>query len=110
MPFGTGADYTNWELSTDRANSSRRVIMASGMPEKRINNVIGKSDKEHLLPGQPNDPKNRRISIVLLRDKIVNPPEPKKQSTGITKRKVGKPKAVEPAPAYRKSDGEVYFP
>ncbi len=106
-PFGPGAEYTNWELSTDRANTSRRVLMKSGLPEKRINNVVGKSDTEHLIAEKPEDPRNRRISIVLLRDKFTKPPE--KEAGGIQKKKV-KQKPQTPEPAYRKTEGEVYFP
>src|SRR5690606_196861 len=58
VPYSRGASYTNWELSTDRANSSRRVLIANGFPEKRINNVLGKADKDHLVGGKPNDPRN----------------------------------------------------
>ncbi len=73
VPYGPGADYTNWELSTDRANASRRVLLESGMPKDRLNNVVGKADTEHLLPDDPANPRNRRISIVLLKEELTNP-------------------------------------
>ena len=41
VPYGTGAKYTNWELSADRANASRRELLKGGLPETRINNVLG---------------------------------------------------------------------
>jgi chemotaxis protein MotB len=60
--------YGNWELSTDRANSSRRALMEAGVPRERVSRVVGKADQDPLFAENPNDPRNRRISIVLLRD------------------------------------------
>lgn len=78
VPYGPGADYTNWELSADRANSSRRVLLDSGMPAERINNVVGKADTEHLIPDDPRNASNRRISIILLKEELTNPDFDKK--------------------------------
>jgi chemotaxis protein MotB len=61
-------NYGNWELSADRANSSRRMLLEAGLPTERISRVIGKAEQEPLFAENPNDPRNRRISIVLLRD------------------------------------------
>ncbi len=60
--------YTNWELSTDRANASRRVLVASGLPDWRVVRVEGKANREPLIEDDPFSPQNRRISIVLLRE------------------------------------------
>lgn len=68
--FATGAGYTNWELSADRANAARRQFIDSGMPASRINRVMGKADTEHLF-ADPMDPRNRRLSIILLKDSVV---------------------------------------
>mgnify|MGYP000238769397 CR=1 FL=1 len=73
VPYGAGADYTNWELSSDRANASRRVILDAGIPMERVNNVVGKADTDHLLPDDPNNAQNRRISIILLKEELTNP-------------------------------------
>jgi len=62
--FAPGSTYTNWDLSSDRANASRRVLVANGVDEKRIDEVVGKADREPLVT-DPADPTNRRISIVL---------------------------------------------
>ena len=77
-PFrGGDGGYGNWELSTDRANASRRVIVDSGVPASRIDNVIGKADSDPLIASDPTNPANRRISIVLLREKrAAAPPAP----------------------------------
>lgn len=68
VPFGGGGqDYTNWELSTDRANSARRGLLSMGVPEERISRVVGKAATVPLLPDDPSNARNRRLSIVLLR-------------------------------------------
>ncbi len=68
-PFArANGSYGNWELSTDRANSSRRTLIEAGLPEDRISRVVGKADQEPLFADNPFDPRNRRISIVLLRE------------------------------------------
>lgn len=71
--YAPGATYTNWELSADRANASRRVILESGMPLSRLNNVMGKADTEPLIVDNPADPRNRRITIILLKQELTNP-------------------------------------
>ena len=70
-PYQTGGNYTNWELSADRANASRLVLMGAGMEESRISHVTGKAANEPLLESSPADPKNRRISIILLNTQFV---------------------------------------
>ena len=75
QPFGAGDGYTNWELSSDRANASRRVITQSGFPQHRVREVVGKAESEPLTPEDPFLPQNRRISLVLLRNSPVLPPD-----------------------------------
>lgn len=65
-PYSGLRDYTNWELSTDRANMARRLMVRAGMNPKQIAQVAGKADTEPLT-GDPFAPQNRRISITLLR-------------------------------------------
>ena len=67
-PYRPGAVYTNWELSADRANASRRVMEEAGVQPQRIARVAGKAATEPLVPKDPADPKNRRITILLLRE------------------------------------------
>ncbi|MEP1324236.1 flagellar motor protein MotB [Nisaea sp.] len=66
-PFPEGATYTNWELSADRALSSRRALIANGIPQGRVAQVVGKADTDPIEPNDPTSPSNRRISIVLLK-------------------------------------------
>ncbi len=65
--YAFSAKYTNWELSADRANASRREFMADGLPGNRIDRVGGVADQDPLDKADPAAPDNRRISIVLLR-------------------------------------------
>jgi chemotaxis protein MotB len=58
------------ELSTDRAQASRRILVESGLPADRIQRVMGKADREPLIANDPASPRNRRISIVLLRESV----------------------------------------
>ncbi|MFM2045156.1 MAG: hypothetical protein RLY86_3732 [Pseudomonadota bacterium] len=68
IPFRQGAGYSNWELSSDRANASRRALEAAGISPDRFESVNAMADRDHLFPEDPNSPRNRRISIVLLRE------------------------------------------
>ena len=71
IPYSGNGDYTNWELSADRANASRRILTDKGVPRDRIFTVVGKAATEPFITENPKDPKNRRIGIILLRDSIV---------------------------------------
>ncbi len=64
-PFKGGL-ITNWELSTARASAARRVLEESGTDPERIARVVGYADQELLLPLDPRDQRNRRISIIVL--------------------------------------------
>ncbi|MCK5545746.1 MAG: flagellar motor protein MotB [Rhodospirillaceae bacterium] len=68
IPFTTrGEEYTNWELSSDRANSARRYLLHAGVPPERLSHIIGKAATEPLLPDDPENSRNRRLSIIVLR-------------------------------------------
>lgn len=58
--------FSNWELSSGRANAARRELVAGGLEPGKMVRVVGLADTEHLLPDEPLDPSNRRISIVVL--------------------------------------------
>lgn len=58
--------YSNWELSADRANASRRELIAGGMTEDKIFRVVGLAASVPLNLQDPMDPTNRRISIVVM--------------------------------------------
>jgi chemotaxis protein MotB len=58
--------YSNWELSADRANASRRELIAGGMDDKKILRVVGVGASVMLNADDPNDAINRRISIIVM--------------------------------------------
>ncbi len=62
---GTGK--TNWELSSERANATRRLMTEAGLTESRIQTVTGHADHDPLLPAEPFAAANRRIAILVLR-------------------------------------------
>ena len=67
QPFSGGErGYSNWELSSDRANASRREIVAGGLPEDRMLLVQGLASSNLFVPDEPTHPMNRRISIIVM--------------------------------------------
>ncbi|MFY8043635.1 MAG: flagellar motor protein MotB [Rhodoferax sp.] len=65
--YGNAArGYSNWELSSDRANASRRELIAAGMPEGKLARVVGMASSLPLEPDNPLAPSNRRISILVM--------------------------------------------
>ncbi len=63
----TGVGRTNWDLSTERANATRRILTESGLADSRIRDVTGHGDRDLLMPDTPEAPANRRIAILLVR-------------------------------------------
>ena len=68
------AEYTNWELSADRANAARSILQQGGLTDDRIAEVTGRAGSEPLYPDDPYMAGNRRISILLLREAPVIAP------------------------------------
>jgi chemotaxis protein MotB len=66
QPFKGGADYSNWELSSDRANAARRWMQENGMREDQVTQVRGFADQSLRVPDHPDDPSNRRVTLVIM--------------------------------------------
>lgn len=64
VPYA-GSQYSNWELSTERASSARKELETNGLDPKRITRVAGYADTDPLIKDNKQDPRNRRISITL---------------------------------------------
>jgi chemotaxis protein MotB len=64
-PYPAGAAYTNWELSSDRANSTCRLMQLNGIRPDQISQVRGFADQRLRKPDAPLDPSNRRISLIV---------------------------------------------
>lgn len=67
-PFKTKDGYSNWELSSDRAQATRRALVDGGIKEERVVQVVGREAKEPFKEDEPTHASNRRISIVLIRE------------------------------------------
>ena len=69
-PYGLGEKgYSNWELSADRANASRRELVYGGMDEAKVLRVVGLSSSVLFDKDDPLNPINRRISIIVMNKK-----------------------------------------
>ncbi len=75
-PYPAGATYNNWDLSSARANATRRVLVAANVPSARVEEVVGRADRDPLLPNDPTNARNRRITITLLRQHPLTAPTP----------------------------------
>ena len=64
-PYAEGSNYGNWELSSDRANAARRLMQHEGIRADQITQVRGFADQRLRNPGDPLDPSNRRISLIV---------------------------------------------
>ena len=65
QPYSGGAGYSNWELSSDRANSTRRLLQQGGVGQHQISQVRGYADQMLRDPANPLDPSNRRVSLIV---------------------------------------------
>lgn len=65
VPYRGGDEYTNWELSTDRANSTRRLMVKSGVSLDRVSEISGMGDTDPLVVEDPLAAENRRINVLL---------------------------------------------
>ena len=64
-PYSASGNYSNWELSTDRANAARRLMQSNGVRSNQVAQVRGFSDQHLRKLENPLDPANRRISIIV---------------------------------------------
>ena len=73
LPFPNNkSGYSNWELSSDRANVARRQLLAGGIAEEKFVRVVGLAASIPYNEKNPSDPMNRRISIVVMNKKTEN--------------------------------------
>ncbi|MBV9761538.1 MAG: OmpA family protein [Acidobacteriaceae bacterium] len=63
--FGSQNTYTNWELSTDRANAARQVMQQNGLRSDQVSEIRGYADQRPRDAANPLDPSNRRISVIV---------------------------------------------
>ena len=81
-PFGGRVEYTNWELSTDRANSARRLIETHGVKPGQIVQVRGFADQNLRDPAHPEDASNRRVSVIVRYQNVSGGDDPAEKAGG----------------------------
>jgi len=87
-----GEAYSNWELSSDRANSARKIMQAHGVRPEQVAQVRGYADRQLRHPEDPNGASNRRISVIV---QYLEPSE--KPASERAKQETGKEPVPEPA-------------
>jgi chemotaxis protein MotB len=80
--YSNTADYSNWELSADRANSARRLMQQDGVRQDQVTQIRGYADQMLRVKDNPYDPSNRRISI-LVKSENGEPPPAIKQGRAV---------------------------
>lgn len=88
QPYSGTTEYSNWELSSDRANSARRLMQTSGLRPGQVKQVRGFADQYLRTPDDPTNPSNRRISVIV---QYLTPPTPAADPKALAK--------AEPLPA-----------
>jgi chemotaxis protein MotB len=83
VPFTEEPDYTNWELSADRANAARRAFLTAGVPPQQIARVVGMADTELYDKEKPDAPINRRTTILVMRTLADMPKRPEQLDADI---------------------------
>lgn len=100
---GTSQYYSNWELSADRANASRRALTSGGMSDEKVARVVGLSSAVLFDKENPLNPINRRISIIVLNketeDAILHDEGKLDQTTAEAQQPLPQTPAAAPAPA-----------
>ncbi|MGA8237109.1 MAG: OmpA family protein, partial [Candidatus Sulfotelmatobacter sp.] len=64
-PYAASGSYSNWELSSDRANAARRLMQSNGIRSNQVSQVRGFADQRLRKLDNPLDPANRRISLIV---------------------------------------------
>jgi chemotaxis protein MotB len=64
-PFAKSGNYGNWELSADRANAARRLMQANRVSADQVTQIRGYADQQLRKKGSPEDPSNRRITVIV---------------------------------------------
>jgi chemotaxis protein MotB len=91
-------NYSNWELSADRANAARRALIAGGMPETKIGRVVGLASTAMIDADAPDGPSNRRISIIVINKRTEEAIRQESVSLlSVQQEKIRAPRQIEPS-------------
>jgi chemotaxis protein MotB len=89
--------YTIWELSADRANAARRALVTTQLGSERVAKVVGLADRQLLVKEEPTNPRNRRVTVILMRGSYARDPN-KVQPSGRAILSVGDAQIKPPEP------------
>ena len=95
-PFNNNGEYSNWELSADRANAARRALVDGGLDGEKLAQVIGMGDSVPFDTEDPLNPANRRIVIMVLNQ--VAEQRLEQQNQALERASIVNPQVVPPAP------------
>ena len=84
VPYSDDSSYSNWELSTDRANVARRLMQGNGIAPSQVAEVRGFADQLPRRPDHPEDPSNRRITLIVAPNALPGVPDGSKQTSAVT--------------------------
>jgi chemotaxis protein MotB len=101
-PYAASGNYTNWELSADRANAARRIMQQNGLGPNQVSQVRGYADQRLRKPQNPEDPANRRISVIVHYMEKPNPDDDEQPVPKEGAKEAPKERAPAAAPAERK--------
>ena len=82
-PYSSRRDYSNWELSTDRANAARRILVTGGLPEPQVVQVRGFADRNLRHRDDPLAPANRRVTITMMLEYTITDLSAKSAGSGL---------------------------
>jgi chemotaxis protein MotB len=99
-PFGGDGAYTNWELSSDRANAARRLMEAYGVRREQVGQVRGFADRQLRHPEDPEHASNRRIWVIV--QYLTPPPGPPADDKKTEGKKAEEKKSDEKKPEEKK--------
>ncbi len=94
--FGGERGYSNWELSTERANASRRELLAGGMREDKVMRVVGLSSAVLFNKADPLSPVNRRISVIVMKKRTEDSVSNDGQQIDVAQEELPDPSALTP--------------
>lgn len=108
QPYSGKTNYSNWELSTDRANTARRLMQERGLRHDQITQVRGYADQKLRVPSNPLDASNRRISLIVqYLDAPAEPPTAKSGSSPPGQEKKSETASSEKKPEEKKPEAEA---
>ena len=97
-PFGGDGSYSNWELSSERANAARKLMQGHGLRPEQVAQVRGYADRQLRHPEDPESASNRRITVIV---QYLNPPPRAEDKNAKQGEKAPDQAQAQPAPKHK---------